>query len=99
MAVAPEGEGIANEALGPLISSHPPNQKALVGQNRVAKWVGLLGRFGILLAAVVAFRTGEILALVSRPAFDPNRFAAGIDPDRRRRPSLDGSALSPRATD
>jgi penicillin-binding protein 2 len=36
--------------------------------------------------AVVALdpRTGEILALVSRPAFDPNEFAIGIDPERWR---------------
>lgn len=36
--------------------------------------------------AVVALdpRNGEVLALVSRPAFDPNEFAIGIDPDRWR---------------
>ena len=30
-------------------------------------------------AAVMDPRTGEVLALVSRPAYDPNAFAAGID--------------------
>jgi penicillin-binding protein 2 len=36
--------------------------------------------------AVVALdpRTGEILALVSHPAFDPNEFAIGVDPERWR---------------
>ncbi|HTO06678.1 MAG TPA: penicillin-binding protein 2 [Myxococcota bacterium] len=36
--------------------------------------------------AVVALdpRTGEVLALVSHPAFDPNEFAIGIDPERWR---------------
>jgi penicillin-binding protein 2 len=36
--------------------------------------------------AVVALdpRNGEILALVSRPGFDPNEFAIGIDPDEWR---------------
>jgi penicillin-binding protein 2 len=36
--------------------------------------------------AVVALdpRTGEVLALVSHPAFDPNEFAVGVDPERWR---------------
>ena len=41
--------------------------------------------------AVVALdpRNGEILALVSRPAFDPNEFAIGIDPARWRQLNTD----------
>ncbi len=41
--------------------------------------------------AVVALdpRTGEILALVSHPAFDPNEFAIGVDPARWRELTTD----------
>jgi len=59
------GGGVAEDRLGPLLSAHPPNRDALGSQNRVAKSVGLLGRFGVLLSAVVAFRTGELSYLLS----------------------------------
>ncbi|HTO71553.1 MAG TPA: penicillin-binding protein 2 [Myxococcota bacterium] len=41
--------------------------------------------------AVVALdpRNGEVLALVSRPAFDPNEFAVGIDPEAWRELTTD----------
>ena len=45
-------------------------------------------------------RNGEVLALVSHPAFDPNVFAAGITPERWRQLSGDtGLRLLSRATD
>ena len=62
---AARDRGVASERLGPLVSAHPPDLKALVGQTRVARAVGLLGRFGLLLSAVVAFRTGDLGYLIS----------------------------------